>query len=108
MDLEKRSLLLMNQSNIYHTLVILSGSGVMNIPGGGSLNAVNISLMKENFIVDFSKKNFEKNSYRFKRARHVALGGCISQSAQCNGSHGFLIIVETSSYESSNMVSLLD
>ncbi len=32
----------------------------MNIPGGGSLNAVNISLMKDNFIVDFSRKNFKK------------------------------------------------
>jgi hypothetical protein len=35
--------------------------------------------------------------YRLIRARHVALGSCVSQSAQWNGSHGFLIILETSS-----------
>ena len=35
--------------------------------------------------------------YRLIRARHVALGSCVSQSAQWNGSHGFLMILETSS-----------
>ena len=36
--------------------------------------------------------------YRLIRAKHVALGSCKSQSAQWNGSHGFLMMVDTSSF----------
>jgi hypothetical protein len=41
--------ILENQSlNVFYTLVILSGSGAINIPGGGSLNILEISLIKKN------------------------------------------------------------
>lgn len=59
---------------------------------------------KKNPLVEFCCSSIMK-SHRLIRARQVALGGWLSHSAQCKGSHGFLIIVETSSNASSDKAS---
>lgn len=76
--------------------MMFSGSGAMNIPGGGSLNTLQISLNNRTNLFHISALN-RSEFYRFIRAMQVALGGWASQSAQWNGSQGFLIILETSS-----------
>ena len=40
-----------NSIDNQHTLVILSGSGAINIPGGGSLNTLHISLMNKIYSI---------------------------------------------------------
>ena len=82
---------------VFFTFVMFSESGAMNIPGGGSLKTLQMSLKAKKNVEIFNKKQRIVQFYRFILAKHVALGSCVSQSAQWNGSHGFLIIVETSS-----------